>query len=109
MADPLALRLPESLMHEEAPATVLELVQALQTAGSGSPGAGRLKWVIDASNLRRFDSSALAVLLECRRVAQERGGGIELTGAPRKLDQLARLYRLEDLLPMQSAAQASPV
>jgi phospholipid transport system transporter-binding protein len=109
MSDPLALRLPESLTHDEAPAAARQLVQALQAAGSGLPSAGRLKWVIDASNLRRFDSSALAVLLECRRVAQERGGGIELTGAPSKLDQLARLYRLDDLLPMQSASQASPV
>ncbi len=54
--------------------------------------------VIDASALTQFDSSALAVLLECQRLAQASGRGFAVRGAPAKLGQLAQLYGMDDLL-----------
>ena len=53
---------------------------------------------IDASNLTQFDSSALSVLLECRRAADAWGKPFELRNAPPKLAALAKLYGVDALL-----------
>jgi phospholipid transport system transporter-binding protein len=60
---------------------------------------------IDASGLRQFDSAALAVLLECQRLAQAWGKGFAVRNAPAKLQELARLYGVDALL-MPPAPQA---
>ncbi len=60
--------------------------------------------VVDGSQLERFDSSALAVLLECRRLADAWGKRFELHGLPPKLLELARLYGVDELF----APQATP-
>lgn len=96
--------LPASLTHREAPDAIRMLAQSIRQM----QGAARSPLVIDASALVQFDSSALAVLLECRRLLGPTGRGIELRHAPAKLQQLARLYGLADLLgagepPVQSA------
>jgi phospholipid transport system transporter-binding protein len=54
--------------------------------------------VIDASGLRQLDTSALAVLLECQRLAQAWGKRFELRQAPPKLAALAKLYGVDGLL-----------
>ena len=54
--------------------------------------------VIDASGLQQFDSAALALLLECQRLAQASGRAFAVRGVPPKLGQLARLYGVEALL-----------
>jgi len=86
------LLLPTNVTAVEANDTRRLLVQALKAEG----GAGAI--VVDASNLQRFDSAALAVLLECQRAAQARGKPFELRGAPVKLAALARLYGVDRLL-----------
>lgn len=53
---------------------------------------------IDASPLRKFDSSALAVLLECRRVALESGRGFCVDGLPADLQGLANVYGVAPLI-----------
>jgi phospholipid transport system transporter-binding protein len=55
--------------------------------------------VVDASALTEFDSSALAVLLECRREALAAGKGFTVTGLPVRLRQLAGLYGVAELVP----------
>ena len=60
--------------------------------------------VIDGSQLQRFDSSALAVLLECRRLAQSWGKRFEPHALPSKLVELARLYGVDELLALEPAA-----
>jgi phospholipid transport system transporter-binding protein len=62
--------------------------------------------VVDGSQLARFDSSALAVLLECRRLAQAWGKRFELQALPPKLAELAALYGMGDLL-LAPAAEAA--
>ncbi len=90
--------LPDRLTHQEAPDVVRRLAASL---GSASANAGTAQpWALDASALKHFDSSALAVLLECRRLAGSRGRALQITDAPAKLAQLARLYGLDDLLVM---------
>ena len=91
------LRLPERLMLDDAPAALAALAEGLRGEGAAATAT------VDASGLLRFDSAALAVLLECRRVAQAAGRGFAVHGAPAKLVELARLYGLAALLPLGAA------
>ena len=86
------LRLPPSLLHDTATATLAEMLQAL----SAEPSDGV---AVDASALERFDSTALAVLLELRRAALQAGKTLALQGMPQRLQDLAALYGIAELLP----------
>lgn len=86
------LVLPPKLTHDEAPACVLMLRQGLVGQAASS-------MVVDASALAQFDSSALAVLLECRREASALGRGFAVKGLPPRLRELASLYGVAGLLP----------
>jgi phospholipid transport system transporter-binding protein len=55
--------------------------------------------VADAGALKTFDSSALAVLLACRREALALGKTFAVRGLPPQLRQLSSLYGVEKLLP----------
>ena len=86
------LVLPSELTHAQAPACARMLAQALRS----EPGA---QAVADASALRQFDSSALAVLLECRREALALGKSFAVTQMHPRLRDLAGLYGVGELLP----------
>ena len=55
--------------------------------------------VVDASALSQFDSSALAIVLECRRQALAAGKGFSVHGASGQLLQLADVYGVATLIP----------
>ena len=64
--------------------------------------------LVDASALVRFDSSALAVLLECRRDALHGGRCFAVRGLAPRLRELAQLYGVAGLLnEIQEAAVAA--
>ena len=84
--------LPEELTHAHAPACVRMLAQALRS----EPGPHA---VADATALRHFDSSALAVLLECRREALAMGKTFAVSQLHPRLRDLAGLYGVSELLP----------
>jgi phospholipid transport system transporter-binding protein len=86
------LVLPPKLMHDDAPACMRMLQQGM--AGMSGSAA-----VVDASALTRFDSSALAVLLECRREASALGRSFAVRGLSPRLRELASLYGVAGLLP----------
>jgi len=86
------LVLPAALTHDQAQACCRMLAQALRT--ETEPAA-----VVDASALARFDSSALAVLLECRREALALGKTFSVAQLPARLRDLAALYGVAQLLP----------
>jgi phospholipid transport system transporter-binding protein len=86
------LVLPQELTQSQATACLAMLVQGLR-AQSG-PAA-----VVDASALTRFDSSALAVLLEFRRESLAMGKRFSIRGLPTRLGDLAALYGIVELLP----------
>ncbi|HYP71380.1 MAG TPA: STAS domain-containing protein [Variovorax sp.] len=86
------LVLPPKLTHEEAPACIRMLQQGLAAHNVSST-------VVDASALVQFDSSALAVLLECRREATALGRGFSVKGLPARLRELGSLYGVAALLP----------
>ena len=86
------LVLPPKLTHDDAPACMRMLQQGM----AGQQGSAA---VVDASALERFDSSALAVLLECRREASALGRSFAVKGLSPRLRELASLYGIAGLLP----------
>jgi phospholipid transport system transporter-binding protein len=86
------LVLPATLTHAEATPSLRMLMQGLRSLPEGTV-------VVDASALARFDSSALAVLLECRREAMAMGRAFAVRGLPARLAALAGLYGVGELLP----------
>jgi phospholipid transport system transporter-binding protein len=84
------LTLPEELTHVGAMACVVLLAQGLPTEAD--------EVVVDARALQHFDSSALAVLLEFRRVCSRAGKTMLVQALPRRLQDLATLYGIEGLL-----------
>ena len=65
--------------------------------------------LIDAGGLQEFDSSVLAVLLECRRLAQASGRSFAMREAPERLIQLARLHGVGGLLGLNSEPLSTSV
>lgn len=94
------LLLPATLTTNEARDTLAMLSQALEREPHG-------RVVVDASGLRHFDSSALAVLLECKRLALSFGRAFELREPPARLLSLARLYGIESLVLNDASATAA--
>ena len=85
------LILPAAVTHAQA----LETARALK-AQVAAEAAGV---VLDASALTQFDSSALAVMLACRREALAKGKSFAVHGLPARLGQLAGLYGVTELIP----------
>ena len=90
------LVLPERLTHADAPACARMLAQALRS----TPPA---QVVADAGALQEFDSSALAVLLDCRREAFALGKSFAVAGLPPRLRELAGVYGVAELLTPAAA------
>lgn len=85
-----ALTLPESLTHSNVSAAMANLCAAVSSTHSPV--------VISASGLNRFDSSALACLLELRRQAQRQGKLLSIQNLPRRFLDLAQLYGVAEIL-----------
>ena len=85
------LALPALLTHDQATACAQSLGLGIRAEQSDAV-------CIDASALEKFDSSALAVLLQCRRDAVASGKSFAVTGQPPKLRELADLYGISELL-----------
>jgi phospholipid transport system transporter-binding protein len=86
------LILPAELTHEQAAACCRMLAQGMRSQADPSV-------VADVAALSRFDSSALAVLLECRREALALGKTFSVARLPARLRELATLYGVAELLP----------
>ena len=84
--------LPADLTHDQAPACARMLAQAVRAEAVTAV-------VADASSLQKFDSSALAVLLECRREALLQRKSFAVKALPARLRDLAGLYGVAELLP----------
>jgi phospholipid transport system transporter-binding protein len=88
-----SVALPAVLMQAQAQAVASELTSVLSACVSegGEP-------VLDASALTQFDSSALAVILACRRAVLARGAQLRVRGLPARAQALAKVYGLSALL-----------
>jgi phospholipid transport system transporter-binding protein len=85
------LELPERLTLADADQTLARLGGELALQADTTV-------VVNAGSLQVFDSSALAVLLELRRRLQAQGKTLRVNGWPRRLEDLASLYGVRDLL-----------
>jgi len=92
------LILPSVLTHVVA----AQLARGLEQAVLAEPG----EVVADASALQQFDSSALALLLECRRLALAGGKSFSVQRAPELLLRLASLYGVAELISPPGSAPA---
>jgi phospholipid transport system transporter-binding protein len=90
------LLLPAALTEREARDTLRMLRAALQQEAAGPAEV----LAVDGSQLQRFDSSALAVLLECERLAQAFGKRLEVRRLQVKRVGLARVYGVDTALPI---------
>lgn len=85
------LVLPSEITIKQARACAVALqrdLKAIQTS----------QVVMDASAMVKFDSSALAVLLQCRREALGMGKSFVVQGISSRLRELATLYGIAGLL-----------
>ena len=85
------LKLPAVLVHAQASACRTQMVQAMAATQDRVV-------LLDASDLQQFDSSALAVLLACRREALALGRRLQVQGLSDRLRELATLYGVLELL-----------
>jgi phospholipid transport system transporter-binding protein len=92
------LMLPATVTEREARDTLRMLGQAMQREDGGKAV------IVDAAALAKFDSSAIAVLLECRRQAQAGGRLFAVRHMPQRLADLAKLYGVQELLPQVDPA-----
>ena len=88
-----SVALPAVLMQAQAQVVADELASLLSACVSDGGEA-----VLDASALAQFDSSALAVILACRRAVLARGAQLRVTGLPERAQALAKVYGLSALL-----------
>ncbi|MEY4121704.1 MAG: hypothetical protein RLZZ457_542 [Pseudomonadota bacterium] len=88
-----ALALPATLLQAQAQSVSDGLVAALLTQMAQGGEA-----VLDATALTQFDSSALAVVLACRRAVLAQGGQLRVTGLPERAQALAKVYGVSELL-----------
>jgi len=91
------LLLPATLTMSEARDALAMLEQALRR--EPAPDI-----VIDASSLQQFDTAAIAVLLECQRLAHAWGKRLAIRHTPSKLAALAKLYGVNALMRMDGPA-----
>jgi phospholipid transport system transporter-binding protein len=85
------LVLPSELTFRQARACLRMLIQGL-------PSQTGPAVLVDAASLQRFDSSALAVLLEFRRESLALGKQFVIRGLSPNLANLASLYGVSELL-----------
>ena len=95
--------LPASVTLKDAQA-ILESLRQSFAADTGDV------WRIDAAPVTQLDTSALAVLLECSRMAAAAKRKLEIVNAPARMSDLAHLYGVDGLLgvavePFEPAAK----
>ena len=85
------LTLPPDLRHSNASDCLVKLRAQIRNSHD-------LEVEIQAGQLTDFDSSALAVLLACRREAESLSKTLKFKQFPAKLRELALLYGVSELL-----------
>ena len=86
------IALPAVLTSTTAQAAQAQLQQSMRAQPQGSV------LVLDASGVQSFDSAGLALLLDCRRFAQQHQQSVRVQGWTHSLQALARVYGVLPLL-----------
>lgn len=93
------IKLPSRLTIELASSVLAELQASLARMEDSCVA-------LDAAGLRDFDTSAVAVLLELRRLQVTRGRELDIVNWPDRLISLVRLYGVDGLLRVSPTATA---
>jgi phospholipid transport system transporter-binding protein len=93
-----ALKLPASVRVDAAPALWLSLQASLRAEGSQVSNGGGDELRINAAELQQFDSVVLTLLLSAARLCTELGLRLRVLNVPAKLQELARVYGVAELL-----------
>ena len=98
------IALPADLDGDQAAALLPQLRRQIADGGAGAV-------VLDAAAVRRFDSAALALLLECRRLAQASQRTLEVQHLPAGLQSMAHVYGVDGVLglPVSASAGTGPL
>ena len=105
------LKLPTSVRIDEVPALWAGLQGSLRAEAAQLRSAAGALLLISAADLKQFDSSVLTLLISAARLCADEGVKMQLQHVPEKLQELARVYGVAELLwpeliaPGASAAQ----
>jgi len=92
MSNQGTVALPDLVTLPVASAVLQSMSKALESQAGTSAS-------VDAQGLKTFDSSAVAVLLELRRMLALNGRQLQVVNLPPKLKELVALYGVSELLP----------
>lgn len=92
--------LPERLTHREAAAVLTRLQGELSAQPAGAAV------VFDATPMQQYDTSALVVLIDLQRRARAEGRRCVLHAVPARLQQLAKVYGVLELLDIEALPAA---
>jgi phospholipid transport system transporter-binding protein len=82
--------------------TLRDAQSALETLRQSFAAETGDVWRINAAPVAQLDTSALAVLLECARIAVAGQRKLEIVDAPARLSDLAHLYGVDVLLGIEA-------
>lgn len=100
------LKLPASIRLSEASGLWRALEAGLRAEAAQVRNAAGASLRLNAAELHDFDSAALTLLLQASRLCGQQGLRLEVHGAPPKLQELARVYGVAELLWPVSAQTA---
>lgn len=92
------LKLPPRLRLDDANAVWADLAANLRAEAAQVRGAAGAEVQINAAELQQFDSSVLSVLLSASRLCEAEGMRLQVNQVPAKLQELARVYGVDELL-----------
>lgn len=100
------LKLPATVRMDEAPALWVALQASLRAEAAQVRSAAGAVVKISAAELQRFDSVALSLLISAARLCVDEGVKLQLNHVPAKLQELARVYGVAELLWPELLGQA---
>lgn len=103
------LKLPAVVRMDDVPALWAAWQASLRAEAAQVRSAAGAQLDISAAALERFDSSVLTLLLSASRLCAAEGVKLRLHQVPQRLQELARVYGVADLLwpELTAAGQSS--
>ena len=92
------LKLPASIRLTELPSLWATLQASLRVEAAQVRSAAGAQLRISAAELQDFDSGALTLLISAARLCAREGVQLQLHDVPAKLQELARVYGVAELL-----------
>lgn len=92
------LKLPAEVRVDAAPALWRSLRTSLQAEAAQVRNAAGTEISVNAADLQQFDSVVLTLLLSAARLCSGLGLRLQVQNVPAKLQELARVYGVAELL-----------